>query len=456
MHCRFFRRVLALSAVLALALAMGAAGARADYDPKAYAGQTLKLALVKHPWTDAIIAQFEAFTALSGIELKYEVYPEEEFFNKISVVLASGSKEFDIFMIGPYQIWQYAPAGWLEPLDKYLTSPDHTAPDWDLADIYENILKTDAWDLVPGHALGTGEAQQWAMPFAFHLNCLQYRKDLYEKYDLKVPTTLKELIEVGSVIQSGEGDGIYGVSVRGTRSWATIHPGFMTAFVAYGAKDFNADLTPALNSPEAVKMVEDWIEMVKAVGPPQYTSTTWYEVSNSIGNGQAAMIYDADVLGYFQNTPGASPMAGKIAWAPGPGKDGPALKPNIYAWSLSINAKSDIKDAAWRFLEWSTSKPVQEKGALEMDLVNPIRKSTWANPKLIERLSLYDQYYETYQAIIGGANVYYTPQPLFFEMTTLLSEALQKVYLGESGAKEALDAVAAELAKELKEEGILK
>ncbi|PKM83084.1 MAG: sugar ABC transporter substrate-binding protein [Firmicutes bacterium HGW-Firmicutes-14] len=429
----------------------GQAGGDKAFDWKAYSGETIKLALVKHPWTDSVLFQLDSFKSLTGIDVLYDVYPEEEFFNKITVVLSSGSSEYDAFMIGPYQIWQYAPANWLEPLSSYMNSESLTGADWDKEDIYPNILGTDAWDLKMGSQVGTGE--QWALPFAFHLNALQYRKDLFEKYDLKVPETIEDVIEVGKVIQQNEKN-MYGISVRGTRSWATIHPGFLTGYQSYGAKDFDSNLNPAMNSPEAVAMVEDWIKMVKEVGPPQWTNTTWYEVTNSLGGGQSAMIYDADVLGYFVNSPGSSDQAGNIAWAPGPGKDGPALEPNLYTWSLSINSKSKNKDAAWYFLQWATSKEVQLKGALEKDLVNPIRKSVWENPDFKKRLEGFDNYYQTYQEIIGGANIYYTPEPLFFETTTLWSEALQQVYLGQKTAQQALDGVAEELSKRLKEQGL--
>lgn len=451
------RRMYILPVFLALLLVIAFTGysKTTNFNWKAYQGKSIKLALVKHPWTDSVLYQVDDFKKKTGIDVKYDIYPEEEFFNKITVALSAGSSEYDAFMIGPYQIWQYAPAKWLEPLDKYMSNKVLTSPDWDKKDIYPNILATGAWDLRPGSALGTGKARQWALPFAFHLNCLQYRKDIFQKYNLEVPKTIADVIKVGKVIQQNEPD-MAGIYVRGTRSWATIHPGFLTAYVSYNAKDFDSKLRPMMNSPQAVKMVEDWIKMVKEVGPPQWTNTTWYEVNNSIGNGQSAMIYDADVLGYFVNKPGSSKAAGKIAWAPGPGKDGPALKPNLYAWSLSINAKSKMKEAAWYFLQWSTSKNVQLRGALEQDLVNPIRKSVWNNEDFKKRLKDFDNYYETYQKIIGGAGIYYTPQPLFFETTTLWAEAMQKVYLGQSTAKAALDSVANELTKRFKELGILK
>ncbi len=53
------------------------------------------------------------------------------------------------------------------------------------------------------------------------------------------------------------------LAVRGTRSWATIHPSVMSWFTSYGGKDFeiseDGKLTCALNkNPEAVAAHELW------------------------------------------------------------------------------------------------------------------------------------------------------------------------------------------------------
>jgi hypothetical protein len=37
--------------------------------------------------------------------------------------------------------------------------------------------------------------------------------------------------------------------------------------------------------------------------------------------GKAAILFDADILGYFQNVPGGSAQAGNIAYSPPPGNE---------------------------------------------------------------------------------------------------------------------------------------
>jgi len=47
----------------------------ADFDWKANKGKTLSLLLNKHPYADAMIADLPNFKELTGLEVKYDVFP---------------------------------------------------------------------------------------------------------------------------------------------------------------------------------------------------------------------------------------------------------------------------------------------------------------------------------------------------------------------------------------------
>jgi len=49
---------------------------------------------------------------------------------------------------------------------------------------------------------------------------------------------MPELLELCAKLQKLEPE-MYPIAVRGTRSWATIHPGFLSAFNGYDAKDYD-------------------------------------------------------------------------------------------------------------------------------------------------------------------------------------------------------------------------
>ena len=89
------------------------------FDWKAHQGTTLKLLLNKHPYADAMIADIEAFKELTGMDVTYDVFPEDVYFDKVTAALSSGSSEYDALMTGAYQTWTYGPAGWLVDLNEY-------------------------------------------------------------------------------------------------------------------------------------------------------------------------------------------------------------------------------------------------------------------------------------------------------------------------------------------------
>lgn len=447
------RKFLLLSMVLMLLLgtvvfAGGAAEAKTDdfagpFDWKRFEGTTIKLLLNQHPYTDGMLAELDSFKKMTGINIEYDIFPEEEYFNKLTVALSSGSREYDIFMTGAYQVWQYAPPGWMEDLLPWINNESVTSPEYDFEDIIDEIASGLRWDGVDGSELGVGK--QYALPWGFEGNTLMYNKPLFEKLGLELPKTLDDVIKIGKVIQAKTD--MIPIAVRGTRSWATIHPGFMTAFNSAGGRDYDDNMTPVMNDAVGVRFVEKWIEMVQEVGPPEWTNYTWYDVGNALGSESAAMIYDADILGFFQNEAGASKASGKIAWAANPpGLDDYATTPNMWIWSLAMNSNSARKGAAWTWLQWATGKDFLTTAAVEHSTVNPVRKSIWENPDFQERLNDFDGYLEQYENLIAGTGIHFTPQSRFFETTTEWAAALHKVYDG-APAKEALD----DLVKRLKE-----
>ena len=80
----------------------------ADYDWQAQKGTAIKLLLDKHPYADAMIADIENFKKLTGIEVTYDVFPEDVYFDKVTAALSSKSDQYDAFMTGAYMTWNAA------------------------------------------------------------------------------------------------------------------------------------------------------------------------------------------------------------------------------------------------------------------------------------------------------------------------------------------------------------
>jgi multiple sugar transport system substrate-binding protein len=430
--------------------------AQGTFDWKSQSGKSLKLLLNQHPYQQALVAELPKFEEMTGIKVTYDVFPEQNYFDKVTIDLSAGqSSTYDVFMTGAYMIWQYAPANYMEPLEKWIEDPAKTNPDYNFDDIFPDLRNSEKWNLKPGRA-NLGQGSQYAIPWGFETNALMYRTDLLKAAGLKVPTTLDELVDTAKKLKT---DKMAGIVVRGSLNWATIHPGFMTMYSSYGCKDYDDEMHPQMNSDCAVTVTKKWIDMIKNAGPQAWTTYTWYQAGSDFGQGKAAMMFDADILGYFQNQPDAAAkeVLGNVAvaWAPGPlGPDG-KLRTNIWIWSLAMNANSKQKDASWLFLQWATGKDFLTTGAVKYNMVNPVRKSIWDNKDFQAKMEKQTDYLKTFNTITANdSKIQFTPQPMFFETTTEWAQALQDIYAG-ADAKERLDKLVDNLTKELKDAGIL-
>ncbi|MGH3730484.1 MAG: ABC transporter substrate-binding protein [Micromonosporaceae bacterium] len=414
-----------------------------DFDWKAYDGKTVRLLMNKHPYTDALKAHVKEFESKTGIKLKIDEFPESNYFDKVTLELRSRQGNYDAFMLGAYMVWQYGPPGYLEDLNPWIKNDSATHGDFAPDDFFPNLLTAGQWDFKNGSELGGDK--QWMLPWGFETNTVAYRKDVFDKLGVKPAETFDDLIELSSTLKKKAGNDMYGIAVRGSKEWATIHPGFMTMYSRLGLKDFDVDggkLVPKMNSPEAVEFTDKWAKMVRDSGPKGWTSYTWYQASSDLGAGKAAMLFDADIAAYFQNAD--TPAAGKIAWHPGPkGNDG-SLATNMWIWSLAMNANSKNKGPAWWFLQWATSKEHLQYAATKQQHIDAVRQSVATSSAYKDRLGTATNFIETFEAVIEDTKIQFTPQKNFFDATTSWAAALQQIY-GGSDAKSTLDKLASDL-----------
>ena len=429
----------------------------ADFDWKAHSGKTVNLLLNKHPYADAMIADLENFKSMTGMNVTYDVFPEDVYFDKVAAALSSKSSQYDAFMTGAYQTWQYGPAGWIDDLNEYIQDPAKTNPNYNWGDMLPGVAKSTAWSGVPGAELGGEGAKQWALPWGFELNSITYNKKMFDQMKVEPAKNLPELVELADKITKSDA-GVYGIGVRGSRSWATIHPGYLSAFSNYGAKDFEVNdgmLKAAMNSPEGKEMTKLWVEMIQQSGPKNWATYTWYQVGTDLGAGASAMIYDADILGYFMDG-GDNKEAGNLAFnafAPNPKATQPT--PNIWIWSLALSTFSNQKDAAWYFMQWASGTDHALFGARKMDFVNPVRASVWKDEEFLNRIDKsYQGYVKQFEASSPGSKIYFTPQPLFQTVTTDWAATLQKMVAKEVPVDEGLDQLAANIDKQMKSAGL--
>ncbi len=392
-------------------------------------GEVIEVEFNQHPYSEAVIKHLRKFENLTGIKVNYSFTPEENYFDRINYMLESESGNPDVFMTGAYQIWDYSARSLLADFDDFLEDSRITSEDYDVLDFFPNIIGAFRWDTVTGHRPGNGPL--WAIPMGFEQYVLAYNKRIFDEMGLSPPATMKQLLELCYSLDGFGGPGTYAIALRGTGNWATIHPGFMTTYANYGAVDFllnDGRLVSAVDSVQSVEMISKWIEIIRAGASPQWPSYTWYHASKDFGAGKAAMLFDADIVSYFQNVEGASRESGNIAWVKAPMPEsalGMSSKSNLWVWGLAINSRSKSKNAAWMFVQYFTGREFQLDAAVSAKSVNPPRQSVFYDPAFIEMISEAETYLEAFNATIDGTSILFTPEPYFFEFATEWAELLR-------------------------------
>jgi multiple sugar transport system substrate-binding protein len=387
------------------------------------------------------------FQELTGIKVDYQVYPELELHEKTLIGFVSHAGVFDVVMQDFMFTPQYAGAKFTVPLDQYINDPKLTDIQWFKP---EDFLK-GLWSAIQY------EGKPYAIPFTGETTLLMYRKDLLDAKGLQVPKTFEELWNVAKALNNPPE--IYGIGIRGQRgqgmnifTWTQFFRGFGGKFF----KDFPKDMTPTVNSPEAIKATEFYANILKEFGPPGVANWTNMEVYAAQQQGKIAMTMDANAFGPIIDNPQNSKTAGKWEYAVVPGdKGGPA--PAVYTHCLSLNNDSKNKVGAWLFIAWATGPEITKKRALATGV--PPRESSWKDPEFEKQL--YNVGKGTYTKMtaesLNLADGQYRPVfPHWREMGDILGAAVQAVIAGDEKAQPALDKAQEEITTMLVKNGYLK
>jgi multiple sugar transport system substrate-binding protein len=441
---------LILVVIVAGVAVLGAASpARAQIDWQQRSGSTINLMLISHPFVEALKPLLPEFTELTGIEVTYEELAEQPGFEKLLADLSSQTGTYDLFMTSPLNNWQYATAGWLEPLDGYIENPALTdAAAYDVEDFVPGILASGRWTREPMQ--GIGEGPLWALPINFETYQLAYRPSIMEQLGLEVPTTYAELLEIAPQLTTEGPDGpIYGIITRFDRYWDVPYLTFGTMLQSYGVEMIDADGNLQICSPESIAATTDFINLIHTASPEGAGAFTWDQAMQGFASGQYVMsLNEANLFAPVYEDPEQSAISDDVGYAPTPlGPDGERAA-GAWVWSMSMNANSQDKDAAWLFLQWLTSKETMIETHLGGNM-NPVRQSAWEDERVAALVESWGetpgQYREVAEEMAEVAAVRFPPHPELTRMLDRWAEAIQQSYFDNGNVEENLCAAQSDI-----------
>ncbi|MFU8888191.1 MAG: ABC transporter substrate-binding protein [Trueperaceae bacterium] len=350
--------------VLLVLLASFAAATAQEFDWRRFEGSEIRFMMNRHPFTNWLEPLVPEFEALTGIDVNLEILPEDQFRQVRLLEVSSGAATLDGYMIMPGQVSaQYLGAGWVRYVDDLVADPSLTMPDLDLDDFF-------------GGAIGTFEddGKLFGLPLQIESSVLFYRADLFEAAGLAgPPETMDELLDYAAQLS---GEFVAGFAMRGRGAAATSQT--VNLLYSFGGEWLDEDGKSALASPESVAAHEFYAELMRNYGPPGPANLHWAEVTSLFAQGQAAMIFDANVFRPIMEDPAQAidVVRENTRYAPLPA--GPAGSvPGVLVWGLSINHASRNVEPSWYFIQWALSKENQVRLALFG--VPAARASAWAN-----------------------------------------------------------------------------
>jgi multiple sugar transport system substrate-binding protein len=338
MTMRFKRRsILAAMAAAPLANAAAAAG----FDWKRFNGTQLRFMVSIHPWTEWAQKQLAALEADTGIKLSIELLYEDQLRQKLPLTLRSDPGAVDGFFTLPS--WDgaaFSRARWYAPLEPLISS-DLTAPDWDLADFFPNILN-----------IHRQNGQLHGIPISTEVQALFYNKEMLAAKGVAPPTTLETLLAAAKALNDPAGN-VAGYVTRGDGVQALYT--FAPFLFAYGGRWLDDKGKPELASAPFINALKYYSDILRSAGPPNVLGMQWKTTYPLFQQERAAMFSDAvNFLAYFRD-PSQSKIVDKVAMLPVPA--GPSgSHSTVIAWGPAIAASSKKQQAAWYAIQWLTSR----------------------------------------------------------------------------------------------------
>jgi len=378
------REVLRLGAAAAVGAAMGpfvvTPGHGQTFNWQRFKGKELYCIFYKHPWIDEMVKFFPEFEDLTGMKVKYEVLPEVQGRQKLTVEMTGGGGGLDAWHASMHvekrRFWK---SGWFQPLNKFLEDKSLTSPDFDWADMTAGAVA----------AVTQPDKTISAIPTFVDPFVLFYRKDLFQQKGWKAPRTIAEMEDQAQKLHNPPG--MYGFVARGLKNanatpWAYVIYGF-------GGDYLSQDRKSAINTPAWVKSMEWYAGMLKRFAPPGVVNFNWYECSSAFMQGQVGIYYDGvNFANQFEDKE-KSKIVGKVGYAALPAGPAGHFSPT-FTNAMAVSAQSKNKEAAYLLIQWATTKQMCVRELLAG--VGVGRVSPWTNAEVKAKPKMPAEWYAAY------------------------------------------------------------
>lgn len=374
-----------------------------------------------------IIADFEK--ANPDIKVKYVGIAATEYQSKVDTSLQGGGLP-DVGGVGAAMLAGFAAQNALEPLDSRLAKSS-----------LDGKLNKDMVESLK--AAGGGDGKLYSIPTSANNGVLYYRTDLFKKAGLDEPTTWDKFYEAADKL-TNKGKNEFGYTIRGGAG--SIAQALDAMYGQSGITSFwdaGGEKT-TVNDPKNVAALKKYVGLYKKVTPAADLNNDFTKMVAQWDSGTIGMLNHN--LGSYQDHVKALGVD-KFRGIPQPiGPGGKRVQVSNPVDGLGIFKASKNKEAAWKFIEFATSKAESSKfneSAGQVPSNNDAAKDAWISKAEPTKLAA--------QALTDGSTTivqlpYYLPDWNTISKTDN-EPNFQKVMNGSMKAEDFLNTLADQLNK---------
>jgi multiple sugar transport system substrate-binding protein len=318
----------------------------AGIDWRQFEGTALTFGMNVHPFTQVTEPLLPYFQELTGINVQYNTFPEDQLWQKLTLDLNNETGVYDGFFLGLWPSAQYHNAGWVRDMNEFINDASLTDRDW---------LALDDWPDSALNAFTYGDDDLIALPFGVEAyGAVAVDRPSLETVGMDMPSSYPEMRDVAKAIHESDEIERSGVASRASSTtlssanWATVFKSYDADWLDYGAKE------ATLNSDAGVASLEIFAEMMGDYGPSDIGTFDWYKSNQAMGNSQLGMVlHTPSAIG-----PWSQEQVDRTEWVPPlPGPDGTQLA-STWEWGAGISEFTSNPGAAWLFMQWALSRPM--------------------------------------------------------------------------------------------------
>ncbi len=324
----------------------------------------------------------DEFTSITGINVEIEIVPLEQVLQKATLDVQGQLGTYDLYYLD--QSWTATFINdCVDPREKYKNA-ELAMPGYDFADFSKPLV--DGICMYGDQMIG--------VPFDIPIFITMYRKDLFDKHGLKVPTTMDEYMQVVKALDEAERkNGIFGTTGQLKSGHYSLECDWTAWLWGQGGSIFDKTEMFSGGDAEGIAGLEYMLELRKHM-PPAATTWTWDGEGQSAAQGLAGILLswgeffpsfddpkNSKVVGLFEaahppkETKLRTPAEAGFNEIPHIGHQGGS--------SIALSKYSKNPDAAWIFMQWVTSKDVVARSCTLGGGASPVRESAFSDPRVL-------------------------------------------------------------------------